>query len=190
MIEWGKILEALKLTSRQAPPVAGVVTGVLIFGPAWLLQRLGLADFVAANRGWIGFAFLVSIALVMFHVLAAGWARLAAAYAHMTAVSRGKRRLHDLTPEEKTILRRYVSGNTRTVKLPLSSGIASGLISAQIIYTSASIGDMLHGFAHNIQPWAWRYLKKHPSLLAEPVAAAAPGPARSLGDSPGRRSRR
>jgi hypothetical protein len=79
-----------------------------------------------------------------------------------------QKRLHRLTPAERAILRKYIIKDTRSQDLSLQDGVAQGLVLERIIYRPLpSIGDVRRGFPHNIQPWAWDYLKKHPELLKD-----------------------
>jgi len=74
-------------------------------------------------------------------------------------------RLNTLTEDEKQILRFYIANNTRANSLKIDDGVVQGLANAQIIYRSASMGDLLRGWAFNISDFAWEYLNKNPHLL-------------------------
>ncbi|WP_170318593.1 super-infection exclusion protein B [Paenibacillus sp. HGF7] len=77
-----------------------------------------------------------------------------------------KEYLHNLTEEEKNILRHYLYYNTRSQNLNVFDGVVKGLIHSEVIYQASSIGTMRGGFACNIQPWAWEYLQKNTQLLS------------------------
>ena len=74
-------------------------------------------------------------------------------------------RLHDLTPAEKQILCGYILANQRTQYFHMEDGVPMGLVSEKILFVSTTMGSVLHGFAFNIQPWAWEYLSKNPDLI-------------------------
>ncbi len=59
----------------------------------------------------------------------------------------------------------YVAENTRANTLSIEDGIVQELVAERIIYRSASVGNMLEGFAHNISDIAWDYLHVYPQLL-------------------------
>jgi len=80
-------------------------------------------------------------------------------------IYRSKRRLKDLTKEEKKLLRDYIFKDTRTQYLRDEDGVVKGLEYEKIIYPATNVGSILEGFAYNIQQWAWEYLKRHPELL-------------------------
>jgi len=73
-------------------------------------------------------------------------------------------RLHNLTAEEREILRGYIGNGTKTQLLDIQSGVVNELEEVFIIYRSSNIGH-LSGWSYNIQPWAWDYLNKHLELL-------------------------
>jgi hypothetical protein len=73
-------------------------------------------------------------------------------------------RLHSLSKSEKNVLRGYITKNTKSLVLSYMDGVANGLELTRIIYRSSTLGSD-SGFAYNIQPWAWEYLKKNPDLL-------------------------
>jgi hypothetical protein len=47
----------------------------------------------------------------------------------------------------------------------MGDGVSSGLVAKGLIYQSSSVGNLVSGFAHNIQPWVRHYLLKNPRLL-------------------------
>ena len=49
--------------------------------------------------------------------------------------------------------------------LRIEDGVVQGLKSDRIIYQSASLGNVLEGFAHNINDFAWDSLHANPDLL-------------------------
>ena len=74
-------------------------------------------------------------------------------------------RLNRLTEDEKQILRFYLAENTRANMLRIEDGVVQGLKADGIIFQSASLGNVLEGFAHNISDFAWDYLHINPHLL-------------------------
>lgn len=47
----------------------------------------------------------------------------------------------------------------------IDCGIIQGLARNRIIYQSASLGDMVEGFAYNINDLAWDFIQKKPNVL-------------------------
>lgn len=83
--------------------------------------------------------------------------------------------LHELTPDEKSYLAAYVLDDVNTQYMQIDDGIAGGLNAKGIIYRASNVGDMLRGWAYNIQPWAKDYLREHPHLL-DGASGNVPGP--------------
>jgi Super-infection exclusion protein B len=148
------------------PQVVGIVfvgSALLILMPdSWLsgLGGLGLVGFRRTNRTWIGLAFLVSIACLIVYALPTGYAFLKRDLLNRYA----RQRLHKLTPDEKTILRGYIDGETRTQYFNRTNGIVLGLVAEGILFLPTNMGQ-LERFPFNIQSWAWDYLDKHRDLL-------------------------
>ncbi len=160
-----KLVDWIKLTPRYlfALCLAG---GVLLFAKASWLAPLGLDAFVGKYRFWIGLVFLVGLSLLLAHVLAHAMRKGLDWWTEFRGVHQGRKRLHQLTEEERRILASYIEGKTRTQMLRISDGVVSGLVSQRIIYMSANLGSGHDPyFAHNIQPWAWEYLNEHPELV-------------------------
>jgi FixJ family two-component response regulator len=78
-----------------------------------------------------------------------------------------RHRLHQLTADEKAILRRYITGNTRTQELDPSNVAVAGLARDRILTTVTQVRGASDHWAYTLQPWAWTYLKERPELLAE-----------------------
>ncbi|MCY9588641.1 hypothetical protein PC41400_07965 [Paenibacillus chitinolyticus] len=162
-LDMGKILDILKLTPLYLFPIV-LASAAMLFLPVDILKQLGIDPFTVKYKTWIGLTFIISFCFLITHLI----------YKFTTFVTgkNGDRKLHKfrikylhgLTEEEKVILRYYLFHNTRSQKLDLFNGVVSGLIHTQVIYQASSVGDY-YGFACNIQPWAWKYLKKNTHLL-------------------------
>ncbi len=141
------------------------VLALLLWGPQWLVSGLGMSAIVSQHRLYFGLLLAVFLGMVLSdlisltfrgpinHLEQAKWRRHKA------------KRLHDLTAHEKRILRRYIDQNTRTQYLNIADGVVTGLVHEEILYRSTNIGHLSIGFAYNIQPWAFDYLRQHPELL-------------------------
>jgi len=164
MFDVGKYLEAVKLSPKYLTPVV-FVSGFLLFAKREILGVFGLADFSAKYRPYIGGVFLLATALVLSHWLISLYGWFANRRLWSGRIKRSSKRLHNLTHEEREILREYVGRNTRTQYLHLENGVASGLELEHIIFRSSNVGNLMDGWAYNIQPWAWDYLNEHPELL-------------------------
>jgi hypothetical protein len=72
--------------------------------------------------------------------------------------------LYKLTPEEKGYLMPYIETEKNTVNVGLDDRIMGGLVAKGITYRASSTGNMVTGFAYNLQPWAREYLMTNPQL--------------------------
>jgi hypothetical protein len=150
--------------SLSAPKVWGFV--LLVSLPALLLPQstaelLGIAGLRAQFRPWLGVAVFVSVAALLLNVGSAIWAW----WQRRQRSAALRMELLDLSATEKQLLKGYLEQRTKTQYFTLTNGVATGLESRKILYRAANMGDMISGFAFNIQPWAWSELIEHPELL-------------------------
>lgn len=142
-----------------------VVLAILLWGPQWLVSGLGMSVILSQDRLYFGLLFTVLLGMVLSDLISL---TLSGPINRLEQVRwrRSKaKRLHDLTAHEKLILKRYLDQNTRTQYLNVADGVVTGLVHEEILYRSTNIGHLLTGFAYNIQPWAFDYLRQHPELL-------------------------
>jgi hypothetical protein len=78
-----------------------------------------------------------------------------------------RHRLHQLTADERVILRRYITGNTRTQQLDPANVAVAALARDRILTTVTQVRGASDHWAYTLQPWAWTYLKERPELLAD-----------------------
>jgi len=163
-VDLSKIVDAIRLSPRYLVGRA-LATGLLVLLPDRSAEVLGLRWFRDAYRPWLGAAFLISSCLLAGHAITsfASWSR-EWINIHLM-VRRGHARLRELTPAEREVLAGYLLENSRTQYLSISDGIVKELEASRIIRRAASLGTMPALFAYNLQPWAWRYLIKHPELV-------------------------
>jgi hypothetical protein len=157
-------LEFLKLAPRYFIAL-GVIAAFLLFTDEKILKFIGVFEFAQNNRPMLGLVLVVSVALFVVSVaadagaLVKGWWHKRKFYLRMTE------RLNRLTEDEKQILRFYLAKNTRANMLRIEDGVVQGLKADGIIFQSASLGNVLEGFAHNISDFAWNYLQVNSHLL-------------------------
>lgn len=66
MISMEQVAELLKLAPRYLAAV-GLFSGILLFLPDRVLNRLGVADLTQNYRTWFGVAFLVAVSMLVIH---------------------------------------------------------------------------------------------------------------------------
>ncbi len=159
-----KILEALKLGRPYLFPAA-LAAGVFLFLPEGALQWLALTSFVERNRTWIGAAFVIFLSLWIGFGIAASANILKEKIARCLSRRRGIARLNQATPDERRFLATYLETESRTQMVSVTSGVVNELVAAGIIRQASNLSPTPTCFAHNIQPWAWNYLKKYPEIV-------------------------
>jgi membrane protein implicated in regulation of membrane protease activity len=157
-------LEFLKLAPRYIVTIA-VIAGLLLFLPSGWLKLIGVEAFAQANRQWLGLTFLISTIIWLVAVVAALWAWAKGQWQARKVQQHVIRRLQSLTEDEKQILRYYYTKGTRANTLKVDDGVVQGLVASRIIYRSASMGNLVEGFAHNITDLAWDYIHQNPAVL-------------------------
>jgi len=138
---------------------------LLIFGPRWIALDLGVNQVLSKYRWEIGIGFIITFIAIMAAMLSLAGRYITAYVSNRFWLRRQAKRLQDLTPQEKQLLRLFLENNTRSCPLNVTNGVVCGLVAEEIIYRSANISHGGTVFSHNIQPWAWDYLRKNPHLI-------------------------
>ena len=137
------------------------VLGIILFLPEEYAKTLAVDSFRNEYRVYLGPAFLLTLSFCaarIFNFFMQG-------YRKKQALKKRQEALHSLTPEEKGYLIPYIEGQQNTVNVGMDDGVMAGLRSKGITYLAANMGNLLNGFAFNLQPWAREYLEKKPHLL-------------------------
>lgn len=157
-------LEFLKLAPRYLIAL-GVMAAFLLFANEEFLKFIGVFELAQNNRPMLGLTLVVTVGLFVVSVIGDGIALVKQWWFRRRRYRRIEERLQCLTEDEKQILRYYLAENTRANTLRIDDGVVQGLKASGIIHLSASMGNALEGFAHNINEFAWDYLHVHPHLL-------------------------
>ncbi len=158
-------LEFLKLAPRYLIAL-GVMAAILLFADDKFLQSIGVFEFTRDNRSALGLTLVATSALFLTSLIGDGATLFKKWWLKRRRYLQIADRLQRLTEDEKQILRFYIAENTRANTLRVDDGIVQGLKASGIIHLSASMGNVLEGFAHNINDFAWDYLHAHPDLLS------------------------
>jgi hypothetical protein len=152
-----------------AVPLGGtaIASAVVLFSPSTFLVSLGLQGVVDVIRPYLGGAFVLSMSLLICLAIKGIWdSVLRSQLRDALAVRFHRRELHSLTQEEKAYLRPFIEKQTRSQSFAINDGIAMGLEQRKIIIRVSSLGHPGgYNFPFQIQPWAWKYLNKHPELV-------------------------
>lgn len=157
-------------------------SGAIVFAPGAFLGRLGLQEFVANFRGWIGAAFLLFASLLFAHFASWTYSVIHPWIMQSVLIRRGKLRLRSLDDCEKKLLAAFINKNTRSLKLDIEDGTVHVLVREKILSQVSKIGDLIDGFAYAVQPWAWEYLQEHSEILKPYLASRPKGKHASVED--------
>ncbi len=141
-----------------------IASSLMIFLPDEVALRLGLAEFRVEYRGALGGVWVLAwsylLAIFIWYVGGAVRSRIVT-YRSLRIL---RQYLNELTPEEKGYLWEFMAGEN-TIYYNVDDGIAGGLDRKQIIFRSSNMFSPLTGCPYNLQPWARRYITKHPHVL-------------------------
>ncbi|MCA0973108.1 superinfection exclusion B family protein [Halomonas denitrificans] len=137
------------------------VLGLILFLPEEYAKIVAVDGFRNEYRVYLGPAFLLTLSFCVARV----FIFIMQGQAQRKALKARLQSLRNLTPEEKGYLVPYIEGQQNSVYVGMEDGVMSGLRAKGITYLAANMGDMLNGFAFNLQPWAREYLESNPHLL-------------------------
>ena len=165
MIEYLRLFKTfIGLTSKVLMGIA-FFSFIAIIAPATLLNSMGLLAYRDDNVHWLWLALLASGCFLASRSLFWFFPIFKNNLNSWVVICRGKKRLNILSEKEKEILSYYFDNNNRSQTLSLMSGYVTGLIHEKILYRATEITEEVDIYDFNIQPWARKYLKKHPKLL-------------------------
>ena len=145
--------EFLKLAPRYLIAL-GVVAAALLFLDRSTLDQFGVTNFADTNREILGLTLVVTPSLIVTTLFADLLVLEMSLLRSRNNLKRIEHRLNNLTEDEKQILRYYLAKSTRANTLRVEDGVVQGLRSSGVIYMSASVGNLIEGFAHNISDFA------------------------------------
>jgi len=137
------------------------VLGMILFLSEETAKILAVEGFREKYRVFLGPALLLTVSFLV----ARSFTFLRQEYIKKENLKTRKEALHQLTPEEKGYLVPYIEGRKNSIYVGIDNGIMSGLEAKRITYRASSMGNLLDGFAFNLQPWAREYLEENPHLL-------------------------
>ncbi|NOR68205.1 MAG: hypothetical protein GQ532_00645 [Methylomarinum sp.] len=164
MLTLEQITQVFKLAPRYLVAVI-VFCSVLLFIKDDAAKILGVFNFAQNYRQWLGVSLIATSSLV-----AIDWSIKISRVVRnrMFRVKKEKsilQSLHSLTEEEKQILRYYFAKQSKSNVLRIDDGIINGLVAKDVIFRAASQGNLVEGFAHNINELVWDYLDVNLGLL-------------------------
>jgi len=161
----------------KAPPRSGVVvrslpaaitlaTGILLFGPAPVIERLGLAGLLRTRRELVGAVCVMAFSVLMVtQILPLGLRSLVGTLRRRVEFRRGTRRLRDLSRSEKNLLNQFLARNRMTLMLDGKSGATRALLHDGIIDRAAEMDESETALAFTLRPWVREYLRINVELV-------------------------
>lgn len=173
MIEaFSGFLSSIKQTSPTIFSGLVVASGIVLFSSSHLIDEIGLTDFREQNKAYIGACFVLSLSILasqasikIFQIFKSMILKRRKRKSKENELARRKRDLARLTPDEKAYLAPYILDQKTTQYFLIEDGIKGSLEAKAIIYRASNVGDMMDGWAYNIQPWAKDHLESNPQLL-------------------------
>lgn len=164
MLTVEQFTQVLKLAPRYLVAVI-VFCSVLLFVEDDIAKILGVYNFTQNYRQWLGIALVGTSSLVIID-----WSIKISTVIRNRVLRVKKEKsilqsLHSLTEEEKQILRYYFAKQSKSNVLRVDDGIVNGLVAKGVIFRAASQGNLVEGFAHNINELVWNYLDVNLGLL-------------------------
>jgi hypothetical protein len=155
---------------RSLPGAITLATGIVLFGPASLVERLGLATLLRERRDLVGAVCVMALSvLIVAQALPLGVMTLVRTLRRRIELRRGIRRLAELSRSEKNLLSLFLSRNRATLMLDVKSGATQALQRDGIIDRAAELDgteqEMQGGLAFTLRPWVRDYLRVNVHLV-------------------------
>lgn len=166
------LLASLKDTTPVVFAGVAIACGVLLFGGSGFVEALGLIQFREENRAHLGWGFVLSSSILLSQLLFKT-AKILQVKIQEYRDANGKEarlaaqisQLSKLTPDEKAYLLPYVRDQKASQTFPLDDGIRGSLEVKGIISQASEMGNLVDGWAYNLEPWARQHLESNMHLL-------------------------
>lgn len=137
------------------------VLSLILFLPEKQAITLAIDEFRKQYRVFLGPTWLLTVSFCVARI----FMFILKGHNQRKSLKRWQKSLYKLTPEEKGYLAPFIFGRQNSVYVGMEDGIMAGLCAKRITYRASEIGNILDGFAYNLQPWAREYLEKNSHLL-------------------------
>ena len=137
------------------------VLALILFIPEKHASKLAVDGFREKYRVFLGPALLLTVSFCAARI----YMFCIQGHNQRKALKAKQESLHKLTPEEKGYLVPFIQGQQNSIYVGMDDGIMAGLRAKGITYLAANMGNLLDGFAFNLQPWAREYLGQNTHLL-------------------------
>lgn len=137
------------------------VLALILFLPEEYAKTVAVDGFRTEYRVYLGPVFLLTLSFCAARI----FTFFMRGVSERKALKKRQELLRNLTPEEKGYLVPYIEGKQSSVYVGMDDGVMASLRAKGITYLAANMGNVLNGFAFNLQPWARQYLENNPELL-------------------------
>lgn len=166
-------LTSLKQTSPAIFGGIALGTCIILFSTGGFIESIGFRDFRNSNLPFLGGLFIISISVLSAQIIRNVFSNCKTIALKWLEYYKGRRLrqamifgLTNLTPDEKSYLLPYIAHQKTSVNFLMQDGIKSSIEEKGIIYQASTLGDMLNGWAYNLQPWAREHLERNQNLLS------------------------
>lgn len=143
-----------------------IVIGLILFLPDETAKTLSIDIFRNEYRKFLGPALLLTTSFAIARLIMFIYRTIKTSIEKSQNEKVRLEYLQKLTPEEKGYLATFIIGKQNSINVGLDDGVMSGLERKQIVYRASNVGDVLRGFAFNLQPWAREILESNHNILA------------------------
>jgi hypothetical protein len=164
MFKMGSPVELIRAISAYTSPLF-FFSAFLLFLPDSILTKFGFLNFRNDYRLAIGLVFLLTVSFILSNVVNFFRGKIKDYWCVRAYKNYIISYLKELTPPEKAVLKKFIFNDTQSQNLDIMSGVTKGLEAKKIIVRAANVGSLFGGFAFNIQPLAYEYLKDNKHLL-------------------------
>lgn len=143
-------------------------TGLILFLPSNILQRLGLENIPELWRTILGLSFIISSSLLVIYFIIKVVKSIVSTYYRIRFKKIFPKVMKNLRSEELAVVALLYRSPNYTSRLPYTDGVTVRLISKKVIqFTSSNnlaYGDDLH-IPFTITPIAQEYIDRNPELI-------------------------
>lgn len=161
MPNFSDIVDAYKKLPTSLFLTIGIVLSMFLFAPEGFAKALGIQVFRESHKVYIGPVWLLMIAVLISRLIGVVQDKLR----KKEAEKGRKKRLENLTPDEKYCLLHFTEGQFPTIYRSMHDSAICALASKKIVYRASSIIMDYESVPYCIQPWAKETLEKYPELL-------------------------
>jgi Super-infection exclusion protein B len=164
--ERGKAPGSSGAVMRSLPAALTLATGILLFSPVPVVERLGLAGLLRLRRDLVGAVCVMALSvLVVAQLLPLGFWTLVGTLRRRAEFRRVTRRLRDLSRSERNLLNQFLARDRPMLILDVKSGATRALLGEGIIDRAAELDESETSLAFTLRPWVREYLRVNVELV-------------------------